>query len=87
LLGGHRLLCGDAQNADDLGRLMERALAAAAFCAPPIMVAGSPVLPGSSEPTGDMSPEQYRAALSETLGNGARASAEGAIHFVSVDFH
>ena len=86
LLGGHRLLCGDAQNADNLGRLMEGALAAAAFCAPPSMLAGSPVQPGSSEPPGEMSPEQYRAALSETLGNGARASAEGAIYFVSIDW-
>ena len=86
LLGGHRLLCGDAQNADDLGRLMEGPLAAAAFCAPPFMLAGSPVRPGSSGPPVEMSSEQYRAALSETLGNGARASSEGAIHFVSIDW-
>jgi ParB-like chromosome segregation protein Spo0J len=31
LLGDHRLLCGDPRNADDFGRLMEGAHAAAAF--------------------------------------------------------
>ena len=39
LQGEHRLLCGDARNADDLGSLMEGALAAAVFCAPPSMLA------------------------------------------------
>ena len=39
LLGGHRLLCGDARNADDFGRLMDGAFAVAVFCAPPSALA------------------------------------------------
>ena len=42
--------------------------------------------PGSAPDSAEMSPEQYREFLLETLGNGARASAEGAIHFVCVDW-
>jgi ParB-like chromosome segregation protein Spo0J len=34
-LGKHRLLCGDAREAADFARLMERASAAAVFCDPP----------------------------------------------------
>ena len=92
LLGGHRLLCGDSRNADDIGRLMEGALAAAVFCAPPSMLVGSAVRRGTTEPpgsalgSGEMSPEQYRQFLSETLGNGARVSSEGALHFVCTDW-
>jgi hypothetical protein len=91
LLGDHRLLCGDARDADDLGRLMEGALAAAAFCASPAKVARSAVLQGKTEPgsasdCGEMSPEQYREFLSETLYNVARVSSEGGVHFVCIDW-
>src|SRR6516165_5464489 len=37
-LGQHRLLCGDARNADDLARLLGRARAAMAFLDPPYNV-------------------------------------------------
>ena len=92
LLGDHRLLCGDARSAVDFGRLMEGALAAAVFCAPPSMLIGSTVRRGMIEPpecasdSAEMSPEQYREFLSQTLGNAVRVSAEGAIHFVCIDW-
>lgn len=92
LLGDHRLLCGDARSAVDFGRLMEGALAAAVFCGPPSMLDGSAVHRGRIEPTecasdcAEMSPEQYREFLSETLGNAVRVSAEGAVHFVCMDW-
>jgi ParB-like chromosome segregation protein Spo0J len=92
LLGDHRLLCGDPRSVDDVGRLMDGALAAAAFCAPPDTPAGSAVQREVTEPpeskpdSAEMSPERYREFLLETLGNGARASAEGANHFVRVDW-
>jgi ParB-like chromosome segregation protein Spo0J len=38
LLGKHRLLCGDARQADDFARLMNGASAAAVFCDPPYNV-------------------------------------------------
>ena len=71
---------------------MEGALAAAVFCAPPSMLVGSAVRRGTTEPPGsapdsaEMSPEQYREFLSETLGNAARVSSEGALHFVCTDW-
>ena len=33
-----------------------------------------------------MEPAQFRRFLSETLGNGVRASAEGAVHYVCMDW-
>ena len=92
LLGDHRLLCGDARSAVDFDRLMEGALAAAVFCSPPSMLVGSAVHRGRIEPLGcapdsaEMSTEQYREFLSETLGNAVRVSAQGAIHFVCMDW-
>ena len=92
LLGDHRLLCGDARSAVDFGRLMKGSLAAAVFCTPPSMLVGSAIQRGGPEPSGsglesaEMSPEQYREFLLETLGNAAGASAEGAIHFVCTDW-
>ena len=92
LLGDQRLLCGDPRSVDDLDRLMDGALAAAAFCAPPDTLTGSPLQREVTEPrasapdSAEMSPERYREFLSETLGNGVRASAEGATHFVCVDW-
>jgi ParB-like chromosome segregation protein Spo0J len=83
LLGNHRLLCGDARSAVDFGRLMEGALAAAVFCSPPSMLVGSVVRRRRIEPTecasdsAEMSREQYREFLSQTLGNAVRVSAEG----------
>ena len=92
LLGDHRLLCGDARSADDFGRLMEGTLAAAVFCTPPSMLVGSAIRRGGPEPPGsglesaEVSPEQYREFLLETLGNAARVSSEDAIHFVCADW-
>ena len=92
LLGDHRLLCGNARSAVDFGRLMKGSLAAAVFCTPPSMLVGSAIRRGGPEPSGsglesaEMSPQQYREFLLETLGNAAGASAEGAIHFVCSDW-
>jgi ParB-like chromosome segregation protein Spo0J len=92
LLGEHRLLCGDARSADDFGRLMEGAPAAAVFCSTPSMLDESAVRRGGIEPTGrapdfaETSPEQYRGFLSQTLRNAVRVSAQGAVHFVGVDW-
>jgi DNA modification methylase len=91
LLGGHRLLCGDAQNADDFGRLMDGAFAVAVFCAPPSALAESAVRRGmtplgSTSDSVEVSPEQYRGFLSKMLGNAARVSSKGGIHFVCIDW-
>src|SRR5271155_1919740 len=47
---------------------------------------GGPEPPGSGLESAEMSPEQFREFLLETLGNAARVSSEGAIHFVCTDW-
>jgi DNA modification methylase len=93
LLGKHRLLCGDAREAGDFARLMEGALASAVFCDPPYNLRVS-AIGGRGRvrhrefafASGEMLPSQFRTFLSQTLGNGVRASAEGAVHFVCMDW-
>jgi DNA modification methylase len=92
-LGKHRLLCGDAREAADFARLMEGAVAAAVFCDPPYNRRGSEIggrgrirHPGFAFASGEMAPAQFRRFLRETLGNGVRVSAEGALHYVCMDW-
>jgi DNA modification methylase len=93
LLGKHRLLCGDAQAADDFARLMNGASASAVFCDPPYNVRVSAIggrgqvrHPEFAFASGEMPPPHYRKFLSQTLANGVRVSAQGAIHFVCIDW-
>ena len=93
LLGKHRLLCGDAREAGDFARLMEGASAAAVFCDPPYNLRVSAIggrgrvrHPEFAFASGEMSPAQFRKFLLATLGNGVRVSAEGAVHFVCMDW-
>jgi len=93
LLGKHRLLCGDAQESRDFERLMAGKLAAAAFCDPPYNVRVRSIVGRGrvrhSEfafASGEMAPARFRRFLFETLGNGARASMEGAVHYVCMDW-
>jgi DNA modification methylase len=92
-LGKHRLLCGDAQKADDFGRLMNGTSAAAVFCDPPYNLRvraiggrGQVRHPEFAFASGEMHPAQYREFLSETLGNGVHVSAEGSVHYVCIDW-
>jgi DNA modification methylase len=93
LLGRNRLLCGDAREPGDFDRLMNGASAAAVFCDPPynlrISGIGGRGRVQHSEfafASGEMSPSQYRTFLSKTLANGARVSADGAVHFICMDW-
>lgn len=93
LLGKHRLLCGDAQLADNFRWLMNGASAAAVFCDPPYNVRVSGIggrgqiqHPEFAFASGEMSPARFRKFLSDTLGNGIRVSARGAVHFVFMDW-
>jgi ParB-like nuclease domain len=86
-LGKHRLLCGDAREAAGFARLMAGAVASAVFCDPPYNRRGSEIggrgrirHPGFAFASGEMAPAQFRKFLLETLGNGVRVSAEGAVH-------
>lgn len=89
----HRILCGDSRDAAAVTRLMNGTKAAAVFCDPPFNVRVSSI-GGRGRvrhrefafASGEMSPKQFRAFLTETLGNGARISTEGAVHFVCMDW-
>jgi DNA modification methylase len=93
LLGKHRLLCGDSQQANQLVRLMNGALAAAVFCDPPYNLRVSSIggrgrirHPEFAFGSGEMQPEQFQRFLSKILSNGIRVSAEGAIQFICIDW-
>jgi hypothetical protein len=92
-LGNHRLLCGDAREAADFARLMEGASASAVFCDPPYNLRVSEIggrgrvrHPEFAFASGDMVPAQFRKFLLATLANGVRVSAEGAVHYVCMDW-
>jgi len=92
-LGKHRLLCGDARDGDDFARLMNGQTASGVFCDPPYNRKGSAIggrgrirHPNFAFASGEMSSSQFRKFLAETLGNGARVSAQGAVHFVCMDW-
>jgi DNA modification methylase len=93
LLGKHRLMCGDAQEATDLKRLMNGTLAGAVFCDPPYnrparSIGGRGRIKHSdfAFASGEMSPARFKKFLTQTLGNGIHVSAEGAVHFVCMDW-
>jgi ParB-like chromosome segregation protein Spo0J len=93
LLGKHRLLCGDAQDVGNFKRLMSGVSAAAVFTDPPynrrVKAIGGRGQVKHSEfafASGEMSPEQFHKFLTQTLGNGIQVSAEGAVHFVCMDW-
>jgi ParB-like chromosome segregation protein Spo0J len=93
LLGKHRLLCGDSREPKDFARAMGGARAAAVFTDPPYNLHvravgghGRVQHPEFAFASGEMSKAQFRAFLSQTLGNGMRVSARGAVHFVCIDW-
>lgn len=92
-LGKHRLLCGDARESADFARLMQGASASAVFCDPPYNRRASDIggrgrvrHADFAFASGEMAPPQYRKFLVESLENGVRASTEGAVHFVCIDW-
>jgi DNA modification methylase len=92
-LGKHRLLCGDAQQANQLARLMDRTSVAAVFCDPPYNLRVSSIGGRGRNKhsefafgSGEMSQAQFQRFLSKILSNGIRFSTEGAIHFVCIDW-
>ena len=90
----HRLLCGDSRRARDLPNwLMNGTRAAAVFTDPPYNLRvrsiggrGKNRHPEFAFASGEMLPGQYRAFLTQTLGNGVRVSADGAVHYVCMDW-
>lgn len=91
--GKNRLLCGDAQDRGDFVRLMDGTVAAAVFCDPPYNLRAK-AIGGRGRvrhrdfafACGEMSPVQFRAFLSQTLGNAVGVSSPGAVHFICMDW-
>ena len=94
ILGTHRLTCGDARLPQVLDRLMDGALAAAMFADPPYNVPVAGHVQGRGRKrhhefafgSGEMSPADYAVFLTTSLGNAARVSREGAVHYVCMDW-
>jgi DNA modification methylase len=93
-LGRHRLICGDAQNADILTALLQGDVADLIFTDPPYNVPISGHVSGLGKTqhrefamaAGEMSQDAFTRFLTDTLGNAARQSRDGAIAFVCMDW-
>jgi DNA modification methylase len=93
ILGRHRLFCGDARSESDLDRLMRGEQAVMVFADPPYNVRIADVQgrgrikhPEFAFASGEMDQSQFIAFLQTTLGNAARISRDGAIHYVCIDW-
>lgn len=94
MLGRHRLLCGDATKPESFSRLLGGEKARMIFTDPPYNVRidghvcglGSVKHDEFAMASGEMSEAEFTAFLKTVLGNLAAASADGAIHFVCMDW-
>jgi DNA modification methylase len=94
LLGRHRLLCGDARAADDVGRLVGDGKVDLIFTDPPYNVPidghvgglGSVKHREFAFASGEMSSAEFNDFLTTTLGNAAVVAKNGAIAFVCMDW-
>src|SRR5579862_5858267 len=94
LLGDHRLLCGDARNAESYARLMDRKGAQMVFTDPPYNVLIDGHTGGLGQihhedfamARGEMSEPEFIAFLDSVLGHLVQHSVEGSIHFVCMDW-
>jgi DNA modification methylase len=93
ILGRHRLGCGDARSAPLLDRLMAGSRAHAGVADPPYNVRVADIQgrgrikhPEFAFASGEMTDQRYQTFLEEGLGNAARVSADGAVHYVFHDW-
>ena len=92
-LGKHRLLCGDARETQHLARLMGGERAHMAFLDPPynlrvrdIVGRGQTKHQAFAMASGEMAAPAFTSFLINTLEVAARASIDGAVHFVCMDW-
>ncbi len=93
ILGEHRIGCGDGRDATFLHRLIGgKGKIDAAFLDPPynVKINGHANAKGRHREfamgSGEMSDDQFRSFLSETLGAAASVSRDGAVHYVCMDW-
>jgi len=92
-LGPHRLLCGDAESAEDVRRLMDAESATMVITDPPynlpirkVQGRGRTKHGDFAQASGEMSPARYIQFLQASLSLAAKYSVDGAIHFVFIDW-
>ena len=94
LMGGHRLLCGDATDPGAYQVLMGEDRARMVFTDPPynVRIDGNVGGLGRSAPrefvmaSGEMSDQEFQAFLHASMANAAQVSVDGAIHFQCMDW-
>jgi len=93
MLGAHRIGCGDGRDPDFLRRVVGKdAEIDAAFLDPPynVAISGHANTRGRHREfamaSGEMSEDEFRAFLLDTLGACAAVSRDGAVHFVCMDW-
>lgn len=94
LLGPHRILCGDCRDSSIIDTLMNGRDARMVITDPPynVPVGGHVCGLGKHQhenfamASGEMSPEEFTAFLSESLGELARCSLDGSLHYVFMDW-
>ena len=93
-LGEHRLLCGDALQAETYAHLLGTDKVQMLFADPPfnVPIAGNVSGLGKVKhgnfamASGELSPAQFQSFLTTSLGHAATRSVDGAIHFVCIDW-
>lgn len=93
-IGKHRLICGDATDLDICSRLLDGAVAQMVFTDPPYNVPIDGHVSGLGKvkhrefamASGEMSEAEFTAFLATVFGNLASHSADGAIHFICMDW-
>lgn len=93
VLGDHRIGCGDGRDRDFLARLIgDGETIDAAFLDPPynVKINGHANTKGRHREfamaSGEMSDDEFRTFLKETLGAAASVSRDGAVHYVCMDW-
>lgn len=94
VLGSHRVLCGNALLNESCERLMERKKADVIWSDPPFNVAIDGHATGNgnihhrefSMASGEMTAQEFTTFRTMSLGNMARHSKPGSVHFVCMDF-
>ena len=93
-IGPHRLICGDATEAETYSRLLDGEQAQMVFTDPPYNVPINGHVSGLGEArhrefamaSGEMSEAEFAAFLQSGFVNLAEASVDGAIHFIAMDW-
>jgi DNA modification methylase len=92
-LGPHRLMCGNAESAENVRRLMDTKSAAMVITDPPynlpirkVQGRGRTKHGDFAQASGEMSPARYTQFLQLSLSLAAKYSVDGAIHFIFIDW-